>query len=154
MRTVGELIVDILVQNGVDRVFCVPGESYLGLLDALYGRRDIKTIVCHHESGAGFMAIADARLTQRLSVAIVSRGPGACNAAIAVHTSQQDEVPFILIVGQVAVNDVRRDAFQEIDYGRMFGSIAKWTAEVTDPNRAAETLLRAYRPPPRVSAGL
>ncbi len=145
MRTVGELIVDTLVQNGVDRAFCVPGESYLGLLDALYGRRDIKTIVCHHESGAGFMAIADARLTQRLSVAIVSRGPGACNAAIAVHTSQQDEVPFILIVGQVAVNDVRRDAFQEIDYGRMFGSIAKWTAEVTDPDRAAETLLRAIQ---------
>ena len=129
----------------VDRVFCVPGESYLGLLDALYGRSDIDTVVCRHEAGAGFMALADARLTRRPGVALVSRGPGTCNASIAVHTAQQDGVPFILIVGQVAKADVRRDSFQEIDYGRMFGSIAKWTAEVTDPERAAETMLRAFR---------
>lgn len=145
MRTVGEVIVETLVLNGVDRVFCVPGESYLGLLDALYGRPDIDTVVCRHEAGAGFMALADARLTQRPGVALVSRGPGACNASIAVHTSQQDEVPFILIVGQVAAADVRRDAFQEIDFDRMFGSIAKWTAEVTDPARIAETMLRAIQ---------
>jgi acetolactate synthase-1/2/3 large subunit len=145
LSTVGELIVETLVLNGIDRVFCVPGESYLGLLDALYGRADIDTVVCHHESGAGFMALADSRLTQRPSVALVSRGPGACNAAIAVHTAQQDEAPFILIVGQVAAMDVRRDAFQEIDYGKMFGSIAKWVGEVTDPRRAPETLLRAIQ---------
>jgi acetolactate synthase-1/2/3 large subunit len=145
MPTVGEVIVETLVLNGIDRVFCVPGESYLGLLDALYGRTDIDTVVCRHEAGAGFMALADARLTQRPGVALVSRGPGACNASIAVHTSQQDEVPFILIVGQVAAADVRRDSFQEIDYDRMFGSIAKWTAEVTDPARIAETLLRAIQ---------
>ena len=145
MPTVGEVIVETLVLNGIDRVFCVPGESYLGLLDALYGRTDIDTVVCRHEAGAGFMALADARLTQRPGVALVSRGPGACNASIAVHTSQQDEVPFILIVGQVAAADVRRDAFQEIDFDRMFGSIAKWTAEVTDPARIAETLLRALQ---------
>ncbi len=145
MRTVGEVIVETLVLNGIDRVFCVPGESYLGLLDALYGRGDIDTVVCRHEAGAGFMALADARLTQRPGVALVSRGPGACNASIAVHTSQQDEVPFILIVGQVAATDVRRDAFQEIDFDQMFGSIAKWTAEVTDPARIAETLLRAIQ---------
>jgi len=145
MPTVGEVIVETLVLNGIDRVFCVPGESYLGLLDALYGRTDIDTVVCRHEAGAGFMALADARLTQRPGVALVSRGPGACNASIAVHTSQQDEVPFILIVGQVAAADVRRDSFQEIDFDRMFGSIAKWTAEVTDPARIAETLLRAIQ---------
>src|SRR5262252_3689146 len=99
--TTGELIVDSLVANGIDRVFCVPGESYLGLLDALYGRPDIDTVACRHEAGAGFMAIADARLTGRPGIACVSRGPGASNAAIAVHTAQQDEVPFILFVGQV-----------------------------------------------------
>jgi acetolactate synthase-1/2/3 large subunit len=145
MSTVGEFIVDSLVAHGIDRVFCVPGESYLGLLDALYGRNDIDTVVCRHEAGAGFMALADARLTGRAGVACVSRGPGASNAAIAVHTAQQDGVPFLLLVGQVAARDVRRDSFQEIDYGHMFGSIAKWTAEVTDPHRIAETMLRAIQ---------
>lgn len=145
MGTAGQLIVDSLVANGIDRVFCVPGESYLGLLDALYGRSDIDTVVCRHEAGAGFMAIADARLTGRPGVACVSRGPGASNAAIAVHTAQQDEVPFILIIGQVPACNVRRDFFQEIDYRQMYGSIAKWCAEVTDPARMAETMLRAIQ---------
>jgi acetolactate synthase I/II/III large subunit len=145
MGTVGQLIVDTLVANGIDRLFCVPGESYLGLLDALYGRTDIDTVACRHEAGAGFMAIADARLTGKPGVLCVSRGPGASNAAIAVHTAQQDEVPFILIVGQVPARNVRRDSFQEIDYRAMYGSIAKWVAEVTDPARMAETLLRAIR---------
>ena len=145
MRTAGELIVNSLVANGIDRVFCVAGESYLGLLDALYGRADIDTVVCRHEAGAGFMALADARLTGRPGVAVVSRGPGASNAAVAVHTAQQDEVPFLLFVGQVPARDVRRDAFQEIDYRQMYGSIAKWTAEVIDPARMAETLLRAIQ---------
>lgn len=143
--TVAELLVASLAAHGIDRVFCVPGESYLGLLDALHGRPDIDTVVCRHEAGAGFMALADARLTGRPGVACVSRGPGASNAAIAVHTAQQDGVPFILIVGQVAARDVRRDAFQEIDYRAMFGSIARWTAEITDPARAPETILRAIR---------
>lgn len=143
--TVGEAIVAALVANGIDRVFCVPGESYLGLLDALHGCQQIDTVVARHESGAGFMALADARLTNRAGVALVSRGPGASNAAIAVHTAQQDGVPFILIVGQVAAADVRRDAFQEIDYRQMFGSIAKWTIELTRPDRTAETMLRAIQ---------
>jgi acetolactate synthase I/II/III large subunit len=143
--TVGTVIVDSLVANGIDRVFCVPGESYLGLLDALHGRADIDTVVCRHESGAGFMALADARLSGRPGVALVSRGPGASNAAIAVHTAEQDSVPFILIVGQVAARDVRRDSFQEIDYGHMFGKIAKWVVEVTDPGRIGETMLRVIQ---------
>lgn len=145
MPTAGDIIVESLVAQGVDRLFCVPGESYLGLLDALHGRADIDTVVCRHEAGAGFMALADARLTGRVGVACVSRGPGASNAAIAVHTAEQDGVPFILLVGQVAARDVRRTAFQEIDYGQMFGAIAKWTAEVTDPDRMAETMLRAIQ---------
>lgn len=145
MATVGQLIVETLAAHRIDRVFCVPGESYLGLLDPLFGRNDIDTVVCRHEAGAGFMALADARLTGRPGVAMVSRGPGASNASIAVHTAQQDGVPFILFIGQVAVDDVRRDSFQEIDYGHMFGKIAKWTAEVTDPNRMAETMLRAIQ---------
>src|SRR5260221_2661407 len=145
MPTVGQFIVDSLVANGISRVFCVPGESYLGLLDALYGRADIDTVVCRHEAGAGFMAIADARLTGRPGVICVSRGPGASNAAIAVHTAQQDEVPFILMIGQVAARNVRRDSFQEIDYRQMYGAIAKWCAEVTDPARMAETMLRAIQ---------
>jgi acetolactate synthase-1/2/3 large subunit len=139
------MIVDSLVANGIDRLFCVPGESYLGLLDALYGRTDIDTVACRHEAGAGFMAIADARLTGRPGVVCVSRGPGASNAAIAVHTAQQDEVPLILFIGQVPTRNTRRDSFQEIDYRAMYGSIAKWVAEVTDPARMAETLLRAIR---------
>ena len=144
-RRVGDLIVDTLVAHGIDRLFCVPGESYLGLLDALHDRVEIDTVVCRHESGAGFMALADARLTGRPGVACVSRGPGASNAAIAVHTAQQDAVPFLLLVGQVAARDLRRNAFQEIDYARMFGSVAKWTAEIADPAQAAETLLRAIQ---------
>lgn len=145
MATAGQLIVDTLAAHRIDRVFCVPGESYLGLLDPLFGRADIDTVVCRHEAGAGFMALADARMTGRPGVAMVSRGPGASNASIAVHTAQQDGVPFILFIGQVAARDVRRDSFQEIDYGHMFGKIAKWTAEVTDPNRMAEAMLRAIQ---------
>ena len=145
MGTAGEVIVESLVANGVDRVFCVPGESYLGLLDALYGRNEIDTVVCRHESGAGFMALADARLTGRPGVACVSRGPGTANATIAVHTAQQDATPLILLVGQVPVRDLRRDSFQEIDYRKMFGGIAKWVTEVVDPDRMAETMLRAFQ---------
>lgn len=141
--TAGQVLADALAANGIDRVFCVPGESYLGLLDALYGRDDIDTVVCRHEAGAGFMALADARLTGRPGVALVSRGPGASNAAIAMHTAEQDAVPFILIVGQVPARDLRAGAFQEIDYAKMYGSIAKWTAEVTDPQRMGATMRRA-----------
>jgi acetolactate synthase-1/2/3 large subunit len=141
---VGQIIVDSLAAHGIDRVFCVPGESYLGLLDALFGRDDIDTVTCRHESGAGYMAVADARLTGRPGVACVSRGPGASNAAIAVHAAEQDGAPLILLVGQVARADLRRNAFQEIDYDRMYGSIAKWTAEVREPDSIGETLLRAF----------
>jgi acetolactate synthase-1/2/3 large subunit len=137
-----KLIVATLAANRVDRVFCVPGESYLPLLDALHRHPTIDLVTCRHEAGAGFMAVADARLSGRPGVVLVSRGPGASNAAIAVHTAQQDATPFLLLVGQVERKDLRRGAFQEIDYGAMYGSIAKWTAEVRDPVQLPEILQR------------
>jgi acetolactate synthase-1/2/3 large subunit len=142
LQTVGQLIVAMLEANGVDRVFCLPGESFLPVLDAL---RDsaIDTVTCRHESAAGFMALADARLTGRPGICLVSRGPGATNAAIAAHTAQQDGLPLLLFVGQVARRQLRRDGFQEIDYGKMYGEIAKLVADISDPERTIETMSRA-----------
>src|SRR5690348_17543190 len=100
MGTVGRLIVEMLEVNGVDRVYCVPGESYLPVLDALL-QSPVDVVTCHHESAAGFMALADARLTGVPGVCLVSRGPGASNAANAVHCAQQDAAPLLLLVGQV-----------------------------------------------------
>ena len=138
----GRLLVSMLEENGVDRVFCVPGESYLPIFDALLDSK-IDCVVCHHESSAGFMAVMDSRITGRVGAAFVSRGPGATNASIAVHTAQQDAVPFILFIGQVERKNLRRGAFQEIDYGKMFGDIAKWVAEVRDPELLAEVMAKA-----------
>lgn len=143
--TSSHALFEVLRDAGVDRVFLVPGESYLGLLDALVDFPDIDTVTCRHEGGAGFMAVADGRLTRRPGVALVSRGPGASNAAISVHTAQQDAVPFILLIGQIAERDLRREAFQEIDYQRMFGSIAKWVFECRHPGQLAEVAAKAVR---------
>ena len=144
MSTAAEVLIESLTAHRIDRMFCVPGESCLGLLDALHDS-SIDTVVCRHEAGAGFMALADARLTGRPGIACVSRGPGASNAAIAVHAAQQEGVPFVLLVGQVAARKLRRDSFQEIDCRGMFGSLAKWVGEVNDPDRIGEVLLRALR---------
>ena len=130
---------------GMDRLFLVPGESYLGLLDALVDFPQIDVVTCRHESGAGYMAVADGRLTRRPGLALVSRGPGASNAAIAVHTAQQDAVPMILVIGQIAARDLRREAFQEIDYQKMFGSVAKWVFECTGPEQIAQAAFKAIR---------
>ncbi len=143
--TSSHALLQVLAFAGVDRVFLVPGESYLGILDALVDFPNIDTVTCRHEGGAGFMAVADGRLTGRPGVAMVSRGPGASHAAIAVHTAQQDAVPFILLVGQVAEKDLRREAFQEIDYQQMFGSIAKWVFECRKPEELAQTAAKAVR---------
>ena len=134
-----------LAAGGVDRVFLVPGESYLGILDALNDFPQIDLVTCRHEAGAGFMALADARLSRRPGVAMVSRGPGASNAAIAVHTAQQDATPFILVVGQVPKASLRRGAFQEIDYQQMFAGIAKWVVEPTEPQQLPEAAFKAVR---------
>ena len=143
--TSSHALFQVFNDHQMDRVFLVPGESYLGLLDALVDFPAIDVVTCRHEGGAGYMAVADGRLTRRPGVALVSRGPGASNAAIAVHTAQQDAVPMILIIGQIAARDLRREAFQEIDYQKMFGSIAKWVFECQTPEQLAEAAFKAIR---------
>jgi acetolactate synthase-1/2/3 large subunit len=136
-------IVQSLRDHGVERLYCVPGESYLTLLDALHGS-SVQTIVCRHESGAGFMAVSEAKLTGRTGVCAVSRGPGATNASIAVHVAQQDAVPLVLFIGQVSREELARGAFQEVDYTQFFGSMCKAVFEVIDPEKMGETLSRAF----------
>ncbi len=145
-RTGGQILVANLLRQGVDLAFCVPGESYLAVLDALYdARQTLRLIVCRHEGGAAYMAEAYGKLTGRPGIAFVTRGPGASNASIGIHTAQQDSTPLILFVGQVG-NDFRdREAFQEIDYGRMYGSIAKWVAQIDSAERIPEYVARAFR---------
>ncbi len=138
-------LVDCLKAFGSDRIFCVPGESYLALLDALRDDSGIQTIVCRHEGGAGMMAVADAKLTGRPGLLAVSRGPGATNASIALHLAEQDAVPLIVLIGQVARHERGRGAFQEVDYGQMFGGIAKGVWEVQHAGQLGETLGRAWR---------
>jgi acetolactate synthase-1/2/3 large subunit len=142
--TAAERLVEFLAAQGADRAFCVPGESYVALLDALHAHPTLDLVTCRSEGGAGFMAVADAKLTGRPGVVLVSRGPGACNASIAVHTAEQDAVPLILLVGQVEKRDLRRNAFQEIDYARMFGGVAKWVGEATEPEQVPELIARGY----------
>jgi acetolactate synthase I/II/III large subunit len=137
-------IVDSLKAHGVKRVYCVPGESFLTLLDALH-HSGIDVIVCRHESGAGFMAAAEAKLTGIPGVCIVSRGPGATNASIAIHLAEQDAVPLILIVGQVSRDERMRGAFQEVDYEHFFGSMAKGVFEITDARRIHDMMPRIFR---------
>ena len=145
IRNAAQLLVAELVAHGVDRVFCVPGESYLSVLDALYDERRIDVVTCRHESGAGFMAVTDAKLTGRPGIAMVSRGPGATNASIAVHTAQQDATPLVLFIGQVERKDRGKRAFQEVDYVRTFGDMAKYVVEVHDPARLSEAIAHAFR---------
>jgi acetolactate synthase I/II/III large subunit len=134
-------IVRTLEAHGVARVYCVPGESYLALLDALHDSA-IQVIVCRHEGGAGFMACAEAKLTGKPAVFLASRGPGATNASIAVHMAEQDALPVILMLGQVAREERTRAVFQEMDYTAVFGSYSKAVFEITDGARAREMLSR------------
>lgn len=145
LNTSSHALLSVFAANGIDRIFQVPGESYIGMLDALGDFPSIDVVTCRHEAGAGFMACADGRLTRRPGVLMVSRGPGASNASIAVHTAQQDAIPLILIVGQILKKDLRREAFQEIDYQKMFGSIAKWVVEAADPSQLGEIAFKAIR---------
>ncbi|MDR5879524.1 thiamine pyrophosphate-binding protein [Caballeronia sp. LZ032] len=143
--TGARLVVDALVHHGVERVFCVPGESFLAVLDALHDETaHIQTIVCRHEAGAANMAEAVGKLTGRPGVAIVTRGPGATHASIGVHTAFQDSTPMLLLIGQCARDHMDREAFQEIDYRRMFGQMAKWVAQIDDPRRVPEYLSHAF----------
>lgn len=144
LRSGGEVLVSALRINGVDRVYCVPGESYIAVLDALHDVPSIDLITCRHEAGAANMAEADGKMTGRPGVCLVTRGPGATHASTGVHTAMQDSTPLIVFVGQVAREFRGREAFQEIDYAQMFGSVAKWAAEIDDARRIPEFVTRAF----------
>jgi acetolactate synthase-1/2/3 large subunit len=145
MRTGGQILVDQLKIHGVDMAFGVPGESYLAVLDALYDAREqIKLIICRQEGGAAYMADAYGKMTGRPGICFVTRGPGATNASVGVHTAFQDSTPLILFIGQVARGDIEREAFQEIDYRRMYGQLAKWVAQIDDPSRIPEFIAHAF----------
>jgi len=144
-RTAARILVDQLLIQGVDHVFCVPGESYLAVLDALFDAPGIRLIVNRHESGSTFMADAYAKLTGRPGVAFVTRGPGATNASIGVHTAFQDSSPLLLFIGQVGNDFVEREAFQEIDYRRMYGQMAKWVAQIDVAARIPEFVAHAFQ---------
>lgn len=142
-KTGGRLIVDALAAQGVERVFCIPGESYLAVLDALHDSA-IQTVVCRHEGGAAMMAEAHGKLTGTPGVCMVTRGPGATNAASGVHVAQQDSTPMVLLIGQIERGMRGRDAFQEVDYTHVFGTMAKWVAEIDSPDRVPEMISRAF----------
>ena len=143
-RSGGRILVDQLELHGAELAFGVPGESYIDVLDAL---RDssVRFVTCRHEAGAANMAEAYGKLTNRPGLCLVTRGPGATHAAVGVHTAFQDGTPLILLVGQIPREDVEREAFQELDYRRVFGSLAKWVAQVDQVERIPELLARAFR---------
>ncbi|NVD43612.1 thiamine pyrophosphate-binding protein [Qipengyuania atrilutea] len=138
------LLVDCLAAQECDRIFTVPGESFLPVLDALHGDQSIDVVTCRQEGGAAFMACADGAMTGRPGVAFVTRGPGATNASIGVHVAQQDSQPMILFVGDVGRSMRDREGFQEIDFPAFFGPIAKWAARIDDAERIPEYIARAY----------
>ncbi|SFU63410.1 thiamine pyrophosphate-binding protein [Halomonas korlensis] len=145
-RTGGKVLVDQLLTHGADSGYCVPGESYLEVLDALHDQRERFTLYnARHEAGAANMAEAYGKLTGRPGICLVTRGPGACHAAIGVHIAQQDSTPMILLVGQVDRGSMDREAFQEIDYRVMFAGVAKWVAQIDDARRIPEYMARAFR---------
>ena len=142
-RTAAQVLVDQLRIQGVTRVFCVPGESYLPVLDALYDS-GIEVIVCRNEGGASMMAEAHGKQTGRPGICFVTRGPGATNGSGGIHIAAQDSTPMILFVGQVERENRGRDAFQEMDYRAFFGGMAKWVAEINEPERMGEMVGRAF----------
>ena len=142
-RTGGQILVDQLITHGVQQLFCVPGESYLAVLDALHDAH-ITVTVCRQEGGAAMMAEAQGKLTGQPGICFVTRGPGATNASAGVHIAHQDSTPMILFVGQVARGALGREAFQELDYGAVFGTMAKWVVQVDDPARVPELISRAF----------
>ena len=143
MRNGGRVLAEQLALHGADLAFCVPGESYIPLLDGL---RDtaIRLITCRHEAGAANMAEAYGKLTGRPGICMVTRGPGATHAAVGIHTAHQDSTPLILLVGQVSTQTVDRESFQEIDYRAMFGSLVKWVAQIDHVERIPELVARAF----------
>jgi acetolactate synthase-1/2/3 large subunit len=144
-RSGAQVLIDQLRIHGADTIFGVPGESYLAALDALYAQRNsLRYVICRQEGGAANMAEAYGKLTGKPGICFVTRGPGATNASIGLHTGFQDSTPMILLVGQVARDQAEREAFQEIDYRRMFGQMAKWVAQIEDARRIPELVSQAF----------
>jgi len=143
--TGGQILVAALRNQGVDRIYCVPGESYLPVLDALHDAPDIAVVSARHEGAAANMAEADGKLTGRPGICFVTRGPGATHASIGVHTAFHDSTPMVLFIGQVARDARDREGFQEVDFRAMFTPLAKWAAQIDDPARIPEYVARAFR---------
>ena len=143
--TGGQILVTALRNQGVDRIYCVPGESYLPALDAMYDATGIAVVSAKHEGAAANMAEADGKLTGRPGICFVTRGPGATQASVGVHTAFQDSTPMILFIGQVALDAKDREGFQEIDFNAMFAPVAKWAAQIDDPARIPEYVARAFQ---------
>lgn len=143
-RTVARLLADSLEAHDVDRIFCVPGESYIGLSSVLVERNSTQLVVCRHEGGAGFMAAADGRLRDRAGVLMVSRGPGLANALVALHSAHHDATPMVVLIGQVERADFGRLALQEQNYSKLLADITKLVIEVNEPEQASEAIARAF----------
>ena len=142
--TVAQLVADSLEAHNIDQVFCVPGESYIGLTSALVERDTMRIIVCRHEAGAAFMATADGRLRNRAGVVLVSRGPGLANALVALHTAYHDATPLVILIGQVERADFGRLALQEQNYSLLLADITKSVIEMNQPDMASEAIARAF----------
>lgn len=140
----GRLLVDCLIEQGCDRIFTVPGESFLAVLDALHDRPQIETVICRQEGGAAFMACADGAMTGKPGVCFVTRGPGATNASIGAHVAFQDSQPMLLFIGDVDRGMKDREGFQEVDFGTMFAPLAKLVLRIDDPRRIPEYIARAW----------
>src|SRR5471032_3018235 len=143
-RTGGQILVDALKIHGVDTAFGVPGESYLDVLDALHDS-DIRFIINRQEGGAAFMADAYGKMTGQPGICFVTRGPGACNASIGVHTAFQDSTPMVVLVGQVARHQIDREAFQEVDFRKMYAPLAKWVTQIDLAERVPELMNQAFQ---------
>src|SRR5271165_2641040 len=143
-RSVARLLAESLEAHDVDQIFCVPGESYVGLINALTDMNSMRLIVCRHEGGAGYMAVADGRLRSRAGCCIVSRGPGLSNAMVSLHSAYHDATPMVMLVGQVERKDFGRMALQEQNYSRLLSDITKCVIEVNEPEQASEAVARAF----------
>src|SRR5258705_11875900 len=158
LQSGGQLVVASLRAHGVEMAFGVAGESYLEVLDALFDTPEIRLVTCRQEGGAAFMAEAYGKLTGKPGILLVTRGPGACNASIGIHTAFQDSTPMVVLVGQVARHQLDREAFQEVDFRKMFAPLAKWVAQIDLAERVPELVNQAFqvatsgRPGPAVFA--
>lgn len=144
LKHAGQIIVDALHRQGVDRIFGVPGESFLPVLDGMVTYPEMEFITTRQEGGAAYMAEAYGKLTGKPGVLMVTRGPGSTNAAVGIHTAFQDSTPMVVLIGQVGTDFAEREAFQEIDYRRMFGQMTKWVGSIDRPDRVDEYISHAF----------